>query len=286
MRAFNDCTHCYLKQMLSVFRIANMSEDKIRDVMVESMMFISTLDNHNNPSMNSSLAVLKAYEICGNYDPFHKLKVESNDFALGLESYLGDIMSNSEDRFWTALKISVAGNIIDAGITPDFDINIALNEITTKEFDHSDYDDFGHNLESAKNILILGDNSGEIVFDKFIVNELRDMGKVVTYAVKSHPCLNDATREDVEYVGMDKISNIVYTGSKFVGATLEYCSKEFVDSIRNADIIVAKGQANYESLDDNHLCKNKTYFVLRAKCQCIANHLGVKLGSIVIKKIK
>lgn len=283
MKAFNDCSYCYLKQMLSVFRIAGLSEKEIECFIDECLKYILTLNKNSNPSLNSSLSVLKAYEMINNQNPFKDMKKKSNNFGLGIYNQLQDIIDRSSYKLLTAFKIAVAGNIIDAGITPDFNIDVALEEIEHKEFDYCDYFNFLGQLQNSNNVLILGDNAGEIVFDKLLVKQLVNMNKNVTYAIKSHPTLNDAMMEDAKYVGMNDLVRIIETGSKNVGATLTSCSKEFVDEIINADIIIAKGQANYESLEDDSLIQGKIYFVLRAKCECIAKHLGVKLNNIVLK---
>jgi uncharacterized protein with ATP-grasp and redox domains len=109
------------------------------------------------------------------------------------------------------------------------------------------------------------------------------MGINITYAIKSYSTLNDAMMNDALDVNIDKLCRVIETGSPYVGATLSTCSYHFVNEIKGADLIIAKGQANYESLDDEPLVQGKIYFVLRAKCECIAKHLKVKLNNIILK---
>jgi uncharacterized protein with ATP-grasp and redox domains len=285
MKQFNECIPCYAKQMLSVLQVCEYDESKIPSVLLKAMESIKDFSIYANPASNSSLAVLKVYELINNNDPYKFAKKKYNDFALSIYNDLKYIVDNAEDKLLMAFNVAVAGNIIDMGVSLDFDINKALLEITSKNFDYCDYDKFKCDLNKSNNILILGDNSGEIVFDKLLVEQLNMLGKNVTYAVKSFPTINDATLDDALYVGMDKIANIIETGSICVGVNYLDSSKEFVDEFINSDIVIAKGQANYESLEDEGgFLIDNTYFVLRAKCPCIAKHIGVKLGDIVFKK--
>jgi uncharacterized protein with ATP-grasp and redox domains len=284
MKPFNECIPCYFKQQLSVLQVAKIDKNKVPELLYEGMKIIPELSNEANPAYNSSQAILKMYELINNYNPYKDAKKVSNDFALSIYNDLKTIINESLDHLLAAFKVAVVGNIIDMGVSLDFDIDKALNEITTKEFDYNNYKEFKEQLDKSKNILILGDNAGEIAFDKLLVEELLKLKKNIIYCVKSFPTINDATLEDAMYVEMDKLVPIITTGSELVGATLSDCSSTFLEYYNNADIIIAKGQANYESLEHEPSSKNKVFFVLRAKCPCIANHIGVELGNIVFKQ--
>jgi len=270
--------------MLSVLRAGGLKEEDIQKILNQAIEFIPKLDQNSNPAVNSSLAVLEAYRLMNNQDPFYTAKKESNQYALSIYQNLNDIIKSTEDKMFTAFKVSCAGNIIDMGISPDFDIQLALSEILTKDFKLCDYVDFKGFLEKGKKVLILGDNSGEIVFDKLLIEQLMEQGAEVIYSVKSHPTLNDATMIDAVETGLCEIVKIIETGSIYVGATPEFCGQEFVDVYEQADVVIAKGQANYESLENTPLAASKTFFILRAKCPCIAKHLRAELGDIVFKR--
>jgi len=182
-----ECVPCYLKQAHSTLKIAGIQEDKIVSILHKAAGAIPDFDVQATPAENSTLILKKIYEIMGNNDPYYDAKMQWNDYILERYDSLTKLVEKSEDRLLTAFKIAVAGNIIDMGITPDFDINIALKEITEKEFDHSDYREFLDRLESSKHILVVGDNSGEIVFDRILVEELKRKGYEVVYVVKDGP---------------------------------------------------------------------------------------------------
>jgi len=284
MKPFSDCIPCYLKQMLSVLRAGGVKEEDIPEMLNKGVLILPELSRDANPAVNSSLAVLEAYSLMNNHDPFKEAKKESNIYAMSIYQELKDMIESSEDKLLAAFKVSCAGNIIDMGISPDFDIQQALDEILTKEFKVCDYEDFMGALKSGRKILMLGDNSGEIVFDKLLIEQLLKRGAEVTYSVKSYPTLNDATMTDAVETGLTELVRVIETGSNYVGATPGSCSPEFREEYMGADIVIAKGQANYESLESTSLAGDKTFFILRAKCPCIAKHLGAELGDIVFKR--
>lgn len=279
-----DCVPCYLKVGISALRYAGLDEEKVNEVLCKSMDSVADLKLSATPGENTSKFLIRIAELIGNKDPFYTAKRESNKFAMSKSKSLEKLVDKAEDRLLTAFKISVSGNIIDMGINPDFDIDLALSEITGKDFDHSDYNEFRKMAAEAKNVLIVGDNCGEIVFDKILVRELQKIGLEVTFAVRKEPILNDATMEDAEEVGMTKLCRVVDTGSDYIGVEEQFCSPEFLTEYRKADIVISKGQANFESLESSALAGEKTFFVLRAKCDIVARCIGVPLGSIVLKK--
>ena len=279
-----DCVPCYLKQSISTLQVAGIPESGINGILYSVLDMIPDLSLEGTPCENSSVIVRRIYELINERDPYLKDKIKWNDYALKQYDGLLKLVDGASDRLLMAFKISVAGNIIDMGITPDFDIDLSMSEITGKSFDYSDYEEFTALLEKSKDILIIGDNSGEIVFDKILVSELLKKGLEVTYAVKEEPILNDATMEDAVQVGMTELCRVITNGNGFLGTSDKLCSQDFLTILQKADIVVSKGQANFESLEGSPLAGGKTFFVLRAKCQLVAECLGVELGSIVLKR--
>ncbi len=284
MRVEADCIPCYLKQTISTLRVAGIKEDKINEFIYGILDMIPSLSLCATPCENSSIILHRIYELLGDKDPYMDAKRKWNEYALSQYDNFLRLLEKYEDRLMGAFKISVAGNIIDMGITPDFDVGLALNEIAGKKFDHSDYAEFKTMLKGAGSILFIGDNSGEIVFDRVLAEELLRCGVKVVYAVKGSPILNDATYEDAEQAGLASICDIIDTGNKFLGVSYERCSQEFLTVLKKADIVIAKGQANFESMEGSSLAGSKTFFVLRAKCRLVAGCLGVRLGDIVLKR--
>ncbi|ODA41028.1 ARMT1-like domain-containing protein [Desulfosporosinus sp. BG] len=279
-----DCIPCYIKQMLNTLAQTELPEEKMREIIHQTLPLFPGLDPQGTPAENSTIILRKVNELLGIEDPFHSAKKESNELALKLLPQLKERIDQSDNPLFMALKIAVAGNIIDMGILKDFDVEGSIQEAMVKDFARDDYASFVQRLKEAREILILGDNSGEIAFDRLLAEQLSESGIKITYAVKDQPILNDATMEDAAHVGMTGMPEqirVISNGSGFLGTILKDCSEEFMQAYKNADIVISKGQANYESLEAFGKEDRRLYFLLRAKCEIVAKNLGVHLGEMV-----
>lgn len=281
MKVALECIPCYLKQTINTIAQTNIPEDKAREIIYQILPLLPQCDPQGTPAENSTIILKRVNELLGNQDPFLKAKKESNELALKLLPKLKKRISQSNDPLLMALKISVAGNIIDMGILKDFDVEGSIQEAMVKDFARDDYEDFRKRLKEARSVLILGDNSGEIAFDRLLAEQLLELGVEVTYGVKDQPILNDATMADADHVGITEKIRVISNGSGFLGTVLEDCSKEFNQVYRVADIVVSKGQANYESIESLGREDRRLFFLLRAKCEIVAANLEVELGQMV-----
>lgn len=164
-------------------------DEKKIEVLYNLMDFIKTLEPSDSPAYNSSLVLLKTYEYINNPDPYYEAKKSSNKLALELYPRVKEKVQTADDTLYEALKVSVAGNVIDLGIQRDFDIDKELEHAFDFGFWIDDYPLLKEKIEKAKDVVIVGDNAGEIVFDKVLVEILNKMGKNVYYIVKSKPYL-------------------------------------------------------------------------------------------------
>ncbi|MDP3435612.1 MAG: ARMT1-like domain-containing protein, partial [Bacteroidales bacterium] len=186
----------------------------------------------------------------------------------------------SFDSFDTALRLAIAGNIIDYGITDDIDLEAALAGVFINNFKIDDSLELKQDLLKAKKVLYLGDNCGEIVFDKLFIETI--MHPDLTYVVRGSAIINDAIMEDAIYIGMESATKVISNGYDAPSTILEQCSQEFVKAFDSADVIISKGQGNLDGLFGK---TDKTiYFLLMVKCDVIADNLGVKKGDFVVKK--
>ncbi|HVJ49891.1 damage-control phosphatase ARMT1 family protein [Desulfitobacterium sp.] len=286
MKVVLECIPCYMKQVINTVAQTKCSEEKTRQIMYQILPMIPELDPVETPAVNSTLVLRKINELLEIPDPFKKAKRESNELALSLLPQLRKRIRESLDPFYTACQISVAGNIIDLGIITDYDIEETLRESLAKNFTRDDSAEFKERLRTAREVLILGDNSGEIAFDKLLAEELRKSGVRVTFVVKGQSILNDATLEDALQVGIDEVAEVITNGNGYLGTVVQERSKELIEAMERADLIISKGQANYESLESTPEAGKKTYFLLRAKCEIVAKNLGVDLGSMVFARVK
>jgi uncharacterized protein with ATP-grasp and redox domains len=189
-----------------------------------------------------------------------------------------NLVARSDRRVDTALRLSIAGNIIDFGPSRSYDLVETINRVLAQPFAVDDSDTLIARMTRVDRVLILADNAGETVFDRVLIRELP---LPAIYAVKAAPVLNDATVEDARAAGVDQVAQIVSTGSDSPGTILQSCSPEFRAIYDQAGLVLAKGQANYETLSR---AGREVFFLLQTKCPVIARDVGVPVGSIVLKQ--
>jgi len=211
-------------------------------------------------------------------DLFIKEKKDSNQQALAIYPYWKSQIEKSKNPYLLALKLALAGNIIDYGANHEFDLNKTIEKVLNTDFaiDHSQI--LLKKIRQSKHILYLGDNSGEIVFDKLFIETIAH--KNVSYAVKSGPVLNDATLEDAKETGIDKIAKIIENGTHVPSTLLTKCSEEFIAEFESADLIISKGQGNLEGL--YNLKDQRLFFLLMIKCDVIAELLKLQKGDFIV----
>jgi hypothetical protein len=211
-------------------------------------------------------------------DPYKEIKKKSTETALTLYPSLKNEIKKGQNTLLTAIRIAIAGNVIDFGANSHFNIEQEIDEILRKDFAICDYEKFKAKLNESNEILYLGDNAGECVFDRVLIEEMK---KPVTYVVRDVPIINDATYEDAVQAGIDRVATIISSGTDEPGTILETCNPEFKKVYDRAEFIISKGQGNYEALSNE---RGPIFFLLKVKCHIIANDIGVHKGDIVLKK--
>lgn len=286
MKVTVDCIPCYLTQCKNALLKAEVKEDDQFQILNNLLPIISGLDNNSTPAENSTIILHRLVDMIGGNDPYKKAKYESNELAESYLPKLNKIISESKNPLHTALKLSVAGNVIDLGIFQDYDIEASIKDVLNTDFALDDYNAFVDLLKISDSILIIGDNSGEIVFDKLLLKELKKDLTNIVYGVKGGFIINDATNFDAQQVGISKLARVITNGNNYLGTVENQCSGQFLEAMEYADIIISKGQANYETLESTKLAGEKTFFLLKAKCPVVAENLGVKYGDIIFTRNK
>jgi len=283
LRSYLDCLPCLLNQALKAARAATSDEELQRKVLNSVASMIPKLSLDLKPPEIAQHCYRLIHQITGNNDPFHEAKVEANSTALALYPHLKETVAKSECPLLTACKLAIAGNSIDLG--PGFNHGsiegiVETGLASTLTINH--YEQFITSLKSSRSILYFGDNAGEIVFDRLLIEELREVKDLkINFVVRGQPIINDATLDDAIAVGIDKVANIISNGSDAPATILSQCSPEVLKLYNAADIIIAKGQGNYESLNEE---TGNIFFLLRAKCPLLAELLGVNVGDAVLKQ--
>ncbi len=292
MRHREECVPCSKRQACRVFELAERSmgrEAQVEDLEIlgqQSLDVVCAADPQRTPADVSSLAILLAHERSGCDDPFLKEKRESNTLALSLYSRLKQDVKEADDPLHEGALLAVSGNIIDLGIQEGFDIEATLAKVRREGFVVDCLGLFRSEIEKHDatgqgiHILYICDNAGEILFDRIFIETLLDIYPQlkITASVNSGPILNDALMEDAVAVGLTEVVTVIENGHPDLGTVLEHVSPEFLDIYKTADLIIAKGQANFETLDERG---EPIFFVLKAKCEIIADILGVKLYDAV-----
>lgn len=277
MKTYLDCLPCFMGQALRAGRIATKDEKKIKALLDDVGCMIKNIPLDNTPPETGDLIYQKVREITGVDDPYKKAKKSNIDEALALYPKLKQVVKNSGDQLLTAIRIAIAGNVIDFGVGKEFNIIEDVDKVLNQEFAIFDFKEFVYQLKNAKSILYLSGNAGESVFDKILIEELN---KPVTFVVRDIPVINDVTIEDAISSGLDDVAEIVSSGSSAPGTILNLCNDAFLEKFNNVDMIISKGQGNYEGLSN---VDRPVFFLLKAKCAVIARDLGVAENDIVLK---
>ena len=280
MKTYLDCFPCFLNQALRAARIATDDEKKIKKVLDEVGMMLVNIPLESTPPESGRLIYHKVSEITGNLDPYREIKRESTKKALSLYPSLKSEVEKSNDRLLTAVRIAIAGNVIDFGPNLDFNLKHDVKEILDKDFAIFDYNEFKDRFNEAHEILYIGDNAGECVFDRILIEEMK---KPVVYVVRDVPIINDATYEDAVQAGIDQVATILSSGTDAPGTILKTCSAEFKKIYDSSEFIISKGQGNYEALSNE---RHPIFFLLKIKCRVIADDIGVGEGEIILKGIE
>jgi len=284
MRTFLDCIPCFVRQALDAARLATDDEQIHEQVVREVLRLASDLDMSQSPPVIGQQIHRLIRKLIGNNDPYRELKRRFNHLALRMCAELEQRVRASKDPLETAVRLAIAGNIIDLGVKTQIaesDIEKVIRNCLTTGFDGQQLEGFRSAVKKTKKILYLADNAGEIAFDRLLIEQLPT--EKVTLVVKGEPVINDATMEDAEAVGITELVEVIDNGSDGPGTILETCSQGFVNRFKEADLVIAKGQGNYETL--SNIDKN-IFFVLKAKCPVIARDLGCEVGEMILRKSK
>lgn len=220
-------------------------------------------------------------EVTGSDDPYRQVKERSNEKALELYSLMKELVATSGDPLLASCRLATAGNSIDFGVSSesfrDYHSLIEYALSSPCRVDH--YGKFVGCLSRASSLLYLGDNAGEIVFDRVFIEEIRAFKDIdVIFVVRGSPIINDATHEDAMYVGMEKVAKIMSNGCDYPGTVLRSCSKRVQELFQSADIVIAKGQGNYESIDGD---RGNLFHLFKVKCSVVASQLKVDVNDMV-----
>lgn len=281
MKANLDCIPCQLRQTLKILRMSTDDRGVQEKVLRDAVIHVARNRWDCDPMTLMKQVFDMMTQATGNKDPYRELKVESNDEVLQLYPELQRHIQDSDDALFTAFKLAVAGNIMDFGAKDHFDIQETIQHVLKTDFAKNDYQQFSASLQGASSLLLFADNAGEIVLDKLLLETImqhRSLDKI-TVVVKEHPILNDATMQDVDYTGLSTVPNIQFrqVNTTTSNGHAAWMPEEAAAWIQEHDLVLSKGQANYESLSEY----KGVYFLLIAKCPIVADDAGTYNGALI-----
>lgn len=272
------CFFCFTRAFEKLLIKENISTDA-KNSFTKDMI---TLYQKNRDELNSPEFARELHSLLRNYtlnsDPYKSEKKKYNDLALSLLPELERIVIQSENPFITALRLSIAGNIIDFAANDNFNLQATLERVLRSGFAIDNSESLMNAVERADSVLFLGDNAGEIVFDKLFIKTVKHPN--LLYVVRGAPVINDATLEDAEYVGMEEVAKVISNGYDAPSTIIGKSSDEFKHFFDKADLIISKGQGNLEGL--LHLNDKRIFFLLMVKCKVMAEILKVEKESFVV----
>jgi len=289
MKTYLDCIPCFFKQALEASRIAGADEETQRQVLNAVAGALPDFPLEASPPEMGRIIYGLVVKHTGREDPYLEIKDRSNRLALNMCDRLRRIVDQDHDRLLKAVELAIAGNIIDYGVNTALDIDAELNRILSAGRDtirsenqtFFNVDAFKEALAEARTILYLADNAGETVFDRILLEEIKriDREKEIIYAVKEEPAINDALEKDAIDCGIDRFAEVISSGSDAPATVLPLCSDHFLDIYQRADMVISKGQGNFEGLSDT---ERPVFFLLMAKCPVIARDIGCRVGDIIL----
>ena len=286
MRTYLECIPCFFKLALEQARLITGNELVHKEIMNDVAVHVPGFSlGMTPPEIVREISRLVEHR-CGAGDPYKKLKDESNRRAMGLYPQLKAKVQMSSQPLLSAAELAIAGNVIDYGAKNTLNVEEEVQKLLAGEFPSGregsfEFEEFKKDLSRARTVLYLADNAGEIVCDRIFIEEFCE-GREVIFAVRDKPVLNDALVADAVFCGIDKVARVISSGVDAPGTVLKYCSDGFLKIFKEADLVISKGQGNYEALTE---AGRKIYFLFKVKCPVIARHSGTTLGDIVLKRV-
>ena len=277
------CVECIINQSSKVANAIGADElltNKITST-IKNMSKDFSFDN--NPPEIASYVYEKMAEIANKKDLYGEIKKLSTKKALSFVPLLKEKLKDSDNKFFTATKIAVAGNVIDLAARIEFDLQEELEKIFEREFAYNDFDKLEIEIKKAKQILVIGDNVGEHIFDYMFIEILQEIFPHVEvhYMVRGNPIINDVTMIEAQEAGFDKLCNLVDSGVNTPGFAYTRANSDAKELFDNVDLIISKGMGNYECLSPSH--RKNICFLLKVKCEVVASSLDKNVGDIICK---
>ncbi len=274
-----DCIPCIVNSFIKLLKLEELPHRIQEETMRKFLRLIAEADYQKSPPILGREMHRMIREQLNNDDPYEDIKKKNNKMMLDMYTEFEEMIERSSNPFDTAMRLAIAGNVIDFGPQNQFDIMDSIERIAHSPLAIDDSKFLKEDLKKASSLLYIGDNCGEIILDKLFLETINFPNTY--FAVRSGPVINDATIEDAVMVGIDKIAKVISTGDDAPGVALDSCSDEFKEIFQKSDVIISKGQGNLEGLID---VDQNIYFLLVTKCDLVGNLVSTAKGDFVVKR--
>jgi len=285
MKIQDACVSCIVNQSAKVADAIH-ADEKLQTQLISTVEEMSkSFSFSQTPPQIAAYVYEKMAFIAGKSDLYDEVKEHSTQKARSFVPLLHEKLTKSDNVLLTATKIAVAGNVIDLAAEVAFDLEEELSKIFDTKFAHDDFAEFQRSLEKAATVLVIGDNVGEHIFDYMFIETLQKLypNAAFSYMVRGVPIINDVTVKEAKEAGFDTLCDLVDSGVNTPGFDYSRASDTAKALYDNSDIVISKGMGNFESLSPTH--RENVCFLLKVKCNVIANFLGAEVGDIICKVV-
>jgi uncharacterized protein with ATP-grasp and redox domains len=289
MKIEPECVGCIFNQVLKAFRILqpDISRDEIINAQKKLMELILNFDEKSNTTHNLGKETYHIISnILNNRDPYLIFKQKNNKLALKCYDEIKNKIEDAEDPLFEAILISAIGNTIDLASQHDIDLISDFENFNQENLVINDYFLFKKSLENANHLLIIGDNAGEIVFDKLLILTVKKLypSLEIVYSVRAAPIINDATMDDAKFINLTKVIQVIESNAA-PGIDIDSASDTFRHHFyQKGGVILSKGQGNFESLYDIEIPNKDVYYLLKVKCNLMERIFEAHIGDLIFKK--
>jgi len=277
----NACVECIINQSRRVTEAIRADDTLNRRIVSRVEKLGEDFDFSKSPPEVASYVYEQMAELAGMDDLYKELKDHATQKAKTFLPQLRVELQNTSHKLLTAIKIAVAGNVIDLAAEVTFDLNEEMDKVFETHFSYDDFHQLEGALEKAETLLYIGDNVGEHIFDYLCIETLQELYPKleIYYMVRGNPIINDVTMIEAKEAGFDRLCNLVDSGVNTPGFAYERANISSQKLFDTVDLVITKGMGNYECLSPSprtNLC-----YLLKVKCQVVARSLGQEVGALV-----
>ena len=286
-----ECIPCCLRRLLHAADRKTADEWLRRKILAEIMQDLSRVDEVATPAELMHGVARRTTKALGVSDPYADEKKRWIDETTSNAAWIRSVVEQKPDRLLAALHLSAAANVLDCELRQDFVKGFSLKSLV-RDFDQVPFaidnvEDFRLAVQKAENVLFIHDAAGELFFDRLLIERLEKPRDAVFATVRECPILADATKEDAAAVGLGEVATVIDVGIDCLGVPLNACSQAFREHYAAAEVVIAKGQAAYETLEGDDLRKDgvpkEIFYLMRIKCTVMARELGGAVGDAVLE---